>query len=199
MILVIDNYDSFVHNLARYVRETGEETVVWRNDERSVADCLVLSPSGIILSPGPGRPDDAGICKALIAAAPAIPILGVCLGHQALAEVYGGATVPSREPMHGRTNVIEHDGTGVFAGLPSPLTVGRYHSLSVDIIDATDLIIQARAGDGDIMAMRHRDRPHHGVQFHPESLLTPEGRAMIEAFVAMAAASSGQTAIDGGS
>lgn len=197
MILVIDNYDSFVHNLARYVRETGQETIVWRHDARSVSECLGLSPDAIILSPGPGRPEDAGICKALIAAAPDIPILGVCLGHQALAEVYGGATVPSREPMHGRTSVIAHDGTGVFAGLPSPLTVGRYHSLSVDITDARDLIIQARSGDGEIMAMRHRDRPHHGVQFHPESLLTPEGRAMIETFVAMAAASSVQTAKGG--
>jgi len=199
VILVIDNYDSFVHNLARYVRETGEETIVWRHDVHSVAECLALSPSGIILSPGPGRPDDAGICKALIAAAPETPILGVCLGHQALAEVHGGATVPSREPMHGRTSVIDHDGTGLFNGLPSPLTVGRYHSLSVDISDASDILIQARARDGEIMAMRHRTHPHHGVQFHPESLLTSEGRAMIETFVAMAAACSGQTAKGEGS
>ncbi|GGD13642.1 anthranilate synthase component II [Aquisalinus flavus] len=198
MILVIDNYDSFVHNLARYVRETGEETIVWRNDERSVADCLALAPSGIILSPGPGRPAEAGICKTLIAAATETPILGVCLGHQALGEACGGATVASREPMHGRTSVIDHDGTGVFAGLPSPLAVGRYHSLSVDVAGAPDLIIQARAGDGEIMAMRHRSCPHHGVQFHPESLLTPEGRAMIETFVAMAAASSATTAQGGG-
>lgn len=198
MILLIDNYDSFVHNLARYVRETGEDTIVWRNDERSVTDCLALAPSGIILSPGPGRPDDAGICKALIVAATETPILGVCLGHQALAEACGGATVAAREPMHGRTSTIDHDGTGVFAGLPSPLTVGRYHSLSVDVAGASDLIIQARAGDGEIMAMRHRSRPHHGVQFHPESLLTPQGRAMIKTFVAMAANSSDALAQGGG-
>lgn len=185
MILIVDNYDSFVHNLARYVREAGEETLVARNDAAPVAALLARRPSGIILSPGPGRPADAGVCVELIRAAPGVPVLGVCLGHQALAEAYGGLTVPSREPMHGRTSIIDHDGSGLFAGLPSPMTAGRYHSLSVDIAQAPDLLVQARAADGEIMAMRHRNLPHHGLQFHPESLLTEYGRRLVQAFAAM--------------
>lgn len=185
MILIIDNYDSFVHNLARYVREAGQEACVVRNDAETVPALLARHPAGLILSPGPGRPAEAGVCIELIRAAPALPVLGVCLGHQAMAEAYGGQTVRSIDPMHGRTSTITHDGSGLFEGLPSPMTVGRYHSLSVDIAGATGLAVQARTADGEIMAMRHRSLPHHGLQFHPESLLTGYGRQLVEAFAAL--------------
>ena len=186
MILIIDNYDSFVHNLARYVREAGEQAVtVRRNDMLGVADCLAMAPAGIILSPGPGRPADAGVCIDLVRAAPEIPMLGVCLGHQAIAEAYGGRTVRSREPMHGRASPVSHDASGLLAGLPSPFSAGRYHSLSTDITGCADIQVQARAPDGEIMALRHVRYPHHGVQFHPESLLTTGGRDIVGRFVAL--------------
>ncbi len=186
MILVIDNYDSFVHNLARYVRELGGATTVHRNDTLLVAECCAMSLQGIILSPGPGQPETAGICKELIAACPDTPLLGVCLGHQCLAEVYGGETVPSKEPMHGRSSKITHDATGVFEGLVSPIEAGRYHSLSVNIDNAEDLIVQAATEDGEIMGLRHREFPHFGVQFHPESLLTVKGVDIIRNFIKLA-------------
>jgi anthranilate synthase component 2/para-aminobenzoate synthetase component 2 len=183
MILVIDNYDSFVYNLARYCRELGEETRVVRNDAVTVAQVEEMAPAAIILSPGPGRPQEAGVCLEIIRAFPEVPILGVCLGHQCLAEAYGGKTVPSREPMHGRPSAVSHDGKGVFAGLASPLQVGRYHSLSVDVDGCDDLKITAYTDDQEIMALQHNVHPHIGVQFHPESLLTPQGKTLLANFL----------------
>ena len=183
MILLIDNYDSFVHNLARYIREAGQVTEVIRNDVCTVDDILKKQADGIVLSPGPGRPETAGICCDLIRAAAEIPLLGVCLGHQCLAEVYGGDVVPSREPMHGRPGLIHHDGTGILRGLPSPFSAGRYHSLAVRLPETASICVQAHTEDQEIMAMRHTARPHHGVQFHPESLLTDHGRVIIANFL----------------
>ncbi len=185
MILIIDNYDSFVHNLARYVRELGYETIVVRNDEKTISDLCSMKPRAIILSPGPGRPEGAGVCKELIQEMTDTPILGVCLGHQCLAEVYGGKTVPSQEPMHGRASEIEHLSEGVFLNISSPIMVGRYHSLSVALPEDTELLIQAKTQDGEIMAFAHKQYPHHGVQFHPESLLTEQGKEMISNFLKM--------------
>ena len=185
MILLIDNYDSFVHNLARYIREHGEETLVLRNDQITVDECLALAARGIVLSPGPGRPASAGICCALLVRAATVPVLGVCLGHQCLAQVYGGAVVPSQEPMHGRASEVFHDGSGVLRDLPSPFKAGRYHSLSVQLDKSPTLVVQAHSADGEIMAMRHTERPHHGVQFHPESLLTAQGAKIVENFLTL--------------
>jgi len=181
VILVLDNRDSFVHNLARYVRLAGEETEVIRSTEITVDEVLSKAPNGIILSPGPGRPEDAGICIALIQAAPKLPILGVCLGHQCLANAYGGITLRSGEPTHGRFSVCSHDGDAMFANISSPFNAGRYHSLMVDVTE--DLRVTARTTAGEIMAMRHVANPHFGLQFHPESLLTPDGLEMIKTFI----------------
>ncbi len=187
MILVIDNYDSFVETLARYAREAGATTRVVRNDALSVEDALALRPMAIILSPGPGRPPEAGICLDLINAAPYIPILGVCLGHQALAEAYGGQTIPSPEPMHGRPSPIRHGGDALFDGVPSPFEAGRYHSLLGQAPVRGPIETIAWAESNEIpMAFRHRNNPHWGVQFHPESLLTPHGRRVLENFLAQA-------------
>lgn len=186
MILVIDNYDSFVHNLARYVRELGAVAHVIRNDAISVADCLAAAPAGLILSPGPRTPAEAGICLDLIAALPrATPLLGVCLGHQCLVEAFGGATVRAADPLHGEASAIYHDESGVFANIPSPTPAGRYHSLVASMTPDVPLRRTARTQDGALMGVRHISRPWHGVQFHPESILTPAGRTMISNFVAM--------------
>jgi para-aminobenzoate synthetase component II len=195
MILVIDNYDSFVHNVARYLEELGEETRVIRNDVEAVDALMALKPGAIVISPGPGRPVDAGVSVELIrAAAGKIPVLGVCLGHQAVAEAFGGRTVHGGEPIHGRATLVEHDGTGVFQGLPSPLMVGRYHSLVVDPSSLpAELRVQAWSSAGEIMAFRHERWPIHGVQFHPESVLTPQGYQFIEGFLAEAQAFAGAT------
>lgn len=182
MILVIDNYDSFVHNLSRYVREAGETAVTRRNDELTLEGIADLAPAGIILSPGPGRPERAGVCCEVLRCAARTPILGVCLGHQCLGLVHGMKIVQAAEPMHGRASLIRHDGTGLLNGLQCPMSVGRYHSL-VAVNPSGDLLIQSRSDAGDIMAMRHRTRPHHGVQFHPESLLTHSGRQLITNFI----------------
>lgn len=206
MILVLDNRDSFVHNLARYVRLAGVDTEVIRSTEVTVEEVLAtLVPHsvgkskirdsktarlsrqdymGVVLSPGPGRPEDAGICIDLIRAAPDLPIYGVCLGHQCLADAYGGQTLRSGEPTHGRASEVQHAGDEMFAGVPSPFEVGRYHSLTVEV-DPRQLLVTARTARGEIMAMRHVLRPHWGVQFHPESLLTPTGQQMINTFVAL--------------
>lgn len=187
MIIIIDNYDSFVYNIARYLEELGEETRVFRNDVERVETLMALDPGAIVISPGPGRPSDAGISVDLIlAAAGKVPVLGVCLGHQAIAEAFGGRTVPGREPLHGRATPVEHDGTGVFHDLPSPFWAGRYHSLVVAASPfPPDLQIQAWSPEGEVMALRHRKWPIHGVQFHPESILTPHGYELLQGFLAL--------------
>ena len=191
MILVIDNYDSFVHNVARYFAVLGEEVRVVRNDALDVAAARRLSPTAIVVSPGPCAPAQAGISLALIRSLSGqIPILGVCLGHQAIGEAFGGRTVRASHPLHGQASAIRHRGARVFAGLPDPLTVGRYHSLVVEASEAmtTDLTIDAWSSEGEIMALSHRCHPTYGVQFHPESVLTPSGRALFRNFLARAKA-----------
>jgi anthranilate synthase/aminodeoxychorismate synthase-like glutamine amidotransferase len=183
MILVIDAYDSFVETLARYAREAGFATEVRRHDRTTLADCLAARPEAIILSPGPGRPEDAPLCGDLIVAAPDLPILGVCLGHQAMAEVYGGETRRHDDPHHGRSSLIHHEGDPLFAGVPDPFPAGRYHSLIA--CPGGNFRAIAWLDDGTPMAARHVHRPHFGVQFHPESLLTPHGRIILGNFLAI--------------
>jgi anthranilate synthase/aminodeoxychorismate synthase-like glutamine amidotransferase len=185
-VLVIDSYDSFVYNLVQYLGELGAEPVVRRNDEIDLAAALAVEPDGVLLSPGPGRPEDAGIaCAAVVAfAARDVPVLGVCLGHQAIGHAYGASIVGASELMHGKTSTIEHDGRGVFTGLPSPLTATRYHSLTLDPDSVPDCLeVTATAGD-TIMGVRHRDHPVEGVQFHPESVLTMAGHDLLANFLA---------------
>lgn len=185
MILLIDNYDSFVFNLARYVTELGVETVVVRNDAVSVQDAIDARPDAIILSPGPCTPSEAGICMDLAReVSGAIPLLGVCLGHQAIAAVFGAEIVRASEPVHGRTSLVTHDGRGLFQGLPRPLRVTRYHSLVADEESLSDeLEVTSRTDDGLIMAIKHREHATFGVQFHPESILTQTGHALIRNFL----------------
>jgi len=189
MFLLIDNYDSFTYNLWHYLGELGAEVAVKRNDALSVADALALRPQGIVISPGPSDPDRAGICLELIAKAGNIPILGVCLGHQAIGQAFGGKVVRSPVPMHGKLSEIRHDGTGVFKGLPSPLMATRYHSLVVarEGLPAS-LRVNAETSDGLIMGLMHRERPVHGVQFHPESIASQSGHALLKNFLDLAAA-----------
>lgn len=185
MILVIDNYDSFVNNLARYIREEGRETCVVRNDAVSVDDCLAMKPAGVVISPGPKTPADAGVSMALLRALDdATPMLGVCLGHQCLVEVFGGVTRRARSPLHGEASEIRHDGSGVFAGAPSPMMAGRYHSLISVPARGAPLRETAWSADGELMGVAHAARAWFGVQFHPESLLTPHGRRIIHNFLA---------------
>ena len=187
MILLIDNYDSFVHNLARYVGELGYQRRVVRNDAVSLDEIAALAPRAIILSPGPCAPQQAGISGDVVRRfAAAIPILGVCLGHQVIAECFDGQVRRAHYPRHGKASMIRHDGTGIFAGLPDPLRAGRYHSLAVDVLDAGPLRITARADDGEIMAVAHESLPVHGVQFHPESILTSSGHALLANFIRLA-------------
>ncbi len=185
MLLLIDNYDSFVYNLARYVSELGWEREVVRNDAITLKEIEALAPTHIIISPGPCTPNEAGISNAVIRHfGPRIPILGVCLGHQCIGQVYGGKVVRAGRPMHGKTSPITHDGLGVFRGLPSPLRVTRYHSLVVDRQTfPTDLKITANSPDGEIMALRHRVHPVVGVQFHPEAVLTDSGHQLLSNFL----------------
>ncbi len=185
MILIIDNLDSFVHNLARYFREGGAETKLLRNNEITTGECLALAPAAIVISPGPKTPAEAGISLELIKAMPAeIPFLGVCLGHQCLVEAFGGETVRASHPLHGEASMIRHSGTGILRGIASPTPAGRYHSLvSVPPPAGSPLAQTAWSDEGEIMGVAHRDRPWFGVQFHPESLLTPYGRAMIDNFL----------------
>lgn len=190
MVLLIDNYDSFVHNLARYVRELGGDALVRRNDELSVADVVRLAPTHIILSPGPCSPAEAGMSVDLVRQLGAeIPILGVCLGHQCIGAAYGGAIVRARRPVHGRTSSIVHDGTAVFSGLPSPLRAARYHSLVIERASVPEAlrIVATADDDGEIMAVAHRTHPVIGVQFHPESAASQYGYAMIHRFLGGAA------------
>jgi anthranilate synthase/aminodeoxychorismate synthase-like glutamine amidotransferase len=184
MILLIDNYDSFTYNLAHLFGELGAEVAVYRNDAIDADTAEGLSPSHVLISPGPGRPAEAGATEEIVRRlAPTTPTLGVCLGHQAIVEVFGGDVGPARELVHGKSCTIAHDGKGLFAGLPQGLEVGRYHSLAATRIpDALE--IAARAADGEVMAVRHRELPVDGVQFHPESVLTPHGREIARNFLA---------------
>ena len=178
MILLIDNYDSFTYNLAHLFGELGADVVVRRNDAIDADGVERLEPSHFVISPGPGRPADAGATLEIVRRlAPLVPTLGVCLGHQALAEAFGGEVGPARELVHGKAAAVEHDGRGLFAGLPDPLTAGRYHSLAVTRVP-DDFEVSATAADGEVMAMRHRRLPIDGIQFHPESVLTPHGSAI---------------------
>ena len=183
-VLVIDNYDSFTYNLVQYLGELGSEPEVVRNDVETTEELLARRPDRVIVSPGPCTPNEAGVSVEVMRRFPeaGVPSLGVCLGHQSLAQAFGG-TVIRHEPVHGKTTQITHDGTGLFAGLPSPLTVGRYHSLVVGP-DMPDCLAITATGAGVVMGMRHRELPGHGVQFHPESVLTPEGKRLLENFLA---------------
>ena len=186
MIVVIDNYDSFTYNLVQYLGELGADVKVVRNDVASVADVAALGPERIVISPGPGRPEDAGITMAVIRElGPKTPIFGVCLGHQAMGAVFGGQVVRATVPMHGKTSTIEHNSRGVFTGITGPFQASRYHSLVVaDDGFPTDLEVTARTKeDGAIMGLRHRHLPVHGVQFHPESILTGEGHRILRNFL----------------
>ena len=188
MILVIDNYDSFTYNLVHYLNELGAQTVVHRNDALTVEQALGLKPEAVLLSPGPCTPDDAGICLALLQTAPAsLPILGVCLGHQAIGQVAGGKVIRAKALMHGKTDQIYHSGQGLFAKLPSPFTATRYHSLAVERESLPETLeVTAWSADGEIMGLQRRDRPVHGVQFHPESIATEHGHDMLANFLNLA-------------
>jgi anthranilate synthase/aminodeoxychorismate synthase-like glutamine amidotransferase len=186
MILVLDNYDSFTYNLVQYLGELGAQVEVVRNDATTVDAIEQSRPERIVISPGPGRPEDAGLTMDVIRRLGAkIPILGVCLGHQAIGAVFGGSVVRAPVPMHGKTSTIEHDGRGVFRGVPSPFVASRYHSLVVaeDGLPASLEISAKTKEDGIIMGLRHREFPVHGVQFHPESILTGEGHHLLRNFL----------------
>jgi anthranilate synthase/aminodeoxychorismate synthase-like glutamine amidotransferase len=185
MILLIDNYDSFVHNLARYMRELGGEPVVRRNDRFTLEEIEANPPSHIIISPGPCTPREAGISNQVIRQmGPRIPILGVCLGHQCIGAAYGGDIIRAKRPMHGKTSPIHHEGEDVFRGLPRPFNATRYHSLAIDAASLpAELRVTARAPDGEIMGVAHREFPVSGVQFHPESVLTEAGYDLLRNFL----------------
>ncbi|MDA8247969.1 MAG: aminodeoxychorismate/anthranilate synthase component II [Rhodospirillales bacterium] len=189
MILLIDNYDSFTFNLVHFLGDLGARCAVHRNDRLSVAEALALRPEAIVLSPGPCTPNEAGICLDLIAAAATqrLPLLGVCLGHQAIGQAFGGEVVRAPEPMHGKVSAVLHDSSDVFAGLPSPFHATRYHSLIVqrDTLPA-ELIETARTEDGIVMGVRHRRLPIYGVQFHPESIASEHGHALLRNFLDLA-------------
>jgi len=191
MVLVIDNYDSFTYNLVQYLGELGAAPVVSRNDRISVEEAARLGPEAIVISPGPGAPRQAGVSNALIRAfAGRVPILGVCLGHQCIGEVFGGVVERGPVPFHGKTSLIHHDGRGVFAGLANPFEATRYHSLIVRRHGLPDCLeVSAWTEDGLIMGLRHRVAPLEGVQFHPESILTGEGKALLRNFLVAAGAS----------
>ena len=186
MILVIDNYDSFTYNLVQLLLGRGVEVEVVRNDVEEVAALMGRRPAGIVLSPGPGRPEDAGVCMQLIAARPEVPLLGVCLGHQALGAAYGGVVQGAERLMHGKTSRVRHRGLGIFEGLCNPFEATRYHSLEIRQEDLpAELEPVAWSDDGALMGMRHRRRPYWGVQFHPESVLTGEGPQLIDNFLSL--------------
>jgi anthranilate synthase component 2 len=185
MILVIDNYDSFTYNLVQYFGELGAELCVIRNDQIGLGEIRALNPSHIVISPGPGTPDDSGVSlDVLRELGPETPVLGVCLGHQAIGQVFGGVVKRAPYLMHGKTSLIYHHGTGVFAGLPTPFEATRYHSLIVEARTLPDsLEVTARTIEGEIMGLRHREYPIFGVQFHPESILTQHGKTMLQNFL----------------
>jgi anthranilate synthase component 2 len=188
MILVVDNYDSFTWNLVHYLAELGAETRVVRNDDLTVDEAWALNPEAVLLSPGPCTPNEAGICLSLLATAPeTMPIFGVCLGHQAMGQAFGGDVIRAKALMHGKTSPIEHDGKSVFRGLPSPFTATRYHSLAVKRETLPDVLeVTAWTADGEIMGLAHRTRPIHGVQFHPESIATEHGHDLLANFLDIA-------------
>ena len=190
MLLVIDNYDSFTYNLVQYLGELGADITVHRNDAISVDDVAALAPTAIVISPGPCAPDQAGVSVPLIQRwGSTIPTLGVCLGHQAIGEAYGGRVVRARRVMHGKCSTVRHDGTGLFQGLPSPLPVMRYHSLIVEhesLPDDLEILAVATDDATEVHAMRHRRHPVWGVQFHPESILTTGGKTILQNFLALA-------------
>ncbi|MEM7728092.1 MAG: aminodeoxychorismate/anthranilate synthase component II [Pseudomonadota bacterium] len=190
MLLVIDNYDSFTFNLVHYAQELGAETHVVRNDAMSVQDALALSPDAVLLSPGPCTPDEAGICLDLIRAAPDdLPMLGICLGQQAMGQAFGGKVVQAKQIMHGKTSPVHHDGTGVFEGLDSPFEATRYHSLAVERESLPGVLhVNGWTEDDEIMGFRHATRPIHGLQFHPESIASENGHALIANFLKIAGA-----------
>ncbi len=186
MILIIDNYDSFTYNLVQYLGELGAQTQVCRNDQVSLDQIRAWSPRGIVISPGPGRPENAGICPELIQElGPTVPLLGVCLGHQGIGQVFGGKIIPAQELMHGKTSPVYHKGVGVFAGLDQPFIATRYHSLVIESATCPEVLeVTAWVEDGTIMGVRHRDYPHlQGVQFHPESILTHQGKDLLKNFL----------------
>ena len=189
-VLVIDNYDSFVYNLVQYLGELGADPVVYRNDALTVDQARALAPAGVVISPGPGRPQDAGISNAVVEQLGGeVPLLGVCLGHQCIGEVFGGQVVRAPAVMHGKTSLIRHRGQGVLRGLPDPFEATRYHSLVVDRDSVPDALeVTAEADDGTVMGLRHRSLAVEGVQFHPESILTVAGRAILTNFLAGAGA-----------
>ena len=187
-VLVIDNYDSFVYNLVQYLGELGAEPFVHRNDEMTLDAFRALEPDAVLVSPGPGRPADAGVSVDAVAAfgEAGVPVLGVCLGHQCIGEHYGGDVVRAERVMHGKTSEVTHAGVGVFSGLPSPFTATRYHSLVVDAATVPDCLeVIATTADGIVMGLRHRDFPIHGVQFHPEAVLTAGGHDLLRNFLAL--------------
>jgi anthranilate synthase component 2 len=191
MILVIDNYDSFTYNLVHYLNELGAETSVWRNDALTAEDALAMRPEAVLLSPGPCTPNEAGICLALISGAPAdLPILGVCLGHQAIGQAMGGEVIRAQSLMHGKTSPIHHTGKGVFKDMPNPFTATRYHSLSIRRETMPEVLeITAWTDDGEVMGFAHRTRPLFGVQFHPESIATEGGHQLLTNFMDLAGVS----------
>ncbi len=189
MYLVIDNYDSFTYNLVHFLGELGAETEVWRNDAISVDQAVAMRPQGIVISPGPCDPDRAGICLELVArVAGQIPLLGVCLGHQAVGQAFGGRVIRAPDPMHGKLSDIHHDGVGVFRGLDDPFEATRYHSLIIERDTLPDCLrITAETEDGLIMGLQHRDFPVHGVQFHPESIASQLGHDLLRGFLSVCA------------
>ncbi len=188
MILVVDNYDSFTYNLVHYLAELGAQTHVVRNDDLTAAEAIAMKPEAVLLSPGPCTPNEAGICLDLIASAPeSLPILGVCLGHQAIGQSFGGEVIRAKALMHGKTSPIEHECRSVFRGLPSPFTATRYHSMAVLRETLPDVLeVTAWTADGEIMGLAHRSRPIHGVQFHPESIATEHGHDLLANFLDLA-------------
>ncbi len=193
MILVLDNYDSFTWNLVHYLREIGATVRVVRNDELSAAEAMALEADAILISPGPGTPDEAGISLELVAACAEAkrPLLGVCLGHQAIGQHFGGTVMRAPAPMHGKACPVQHDGSGLFASLPSPFQAARYHSLALSADTLPDaLLVNATAPDATVQGLRHRELPIHGVQFHPESIASEHGHALLRNFIAAAASPS---------
>lgn len=188
MFLLIDNYDSFTYNLVHYFGELGAEMIVRRNDVLSADEAMALNPQGIILSPGPCDPDQAGICLELIKKASGkLPIFGVCLGHQSIGQAFGAKIVRAPEPMHGKISPIHHEGKGVFANIPSPLAVTRYHSLTIDPASMPDCLeVTSKTDDGVIMGVQHKELPIHGVQFHPESIASEHGHQLLKNFLELA-------------
>jgi anthranilate synthase component 2 len=185
-LLMIDNYDSFTYNLVQYLGELGAEVDVFRNDVEGVSELLARKPAGVVISPGPGVPDDAGVSIEMVRACAErrLPLLGVCLGHQAIGMAFGGRIVRARSIMHGKVSSIEHDGCGILAGIESPMEATRYHSLVIEESTCPEVLeITARTADGEIMGVRHRERPIEGVQFHPESILTRAGKPLLRGFL----------------